>query len=85
MAYRGHVRRGRGPRGAEPEVVEALIAITARLEAIEMAQRRGVHIEDISEDEEERVVERGDKVNQPELDQGEERFIKAITRINSKP
>lgn len=46
--------RGGGARGnVDPIVMEMLRGIAAQLELFEMAQRRGRHVEDVSNDEEE--------------------------------
>ena len=56
--------------------------ITARLEAIETAQRRGRPIEDVSGEETEEVVA-GNVA--PVLDQGDERCLRTLTRPNARP
>lgn len=53
------------------------------MEVVEIAQRRGRHIEDVSEDEgEEAPVE---QVNPSAVDPDEERFLRVLSRANTKP
>lgn len=52
MARRGNINAG-VCRNADPVMMEMLRGIAARLEAVEMAQRRAQHVEDVREDEEE--------------------------------
>lgn len=53
------------------------------MEAIEKSQRRGRHVEDVSDDEEEVAREQGEKPVINDLD--EERFIRAFSRENTIP
>lgn len=77
--------RGNGARGnANSAMMEMLRGIVARLDAIEMTQRRGRPV-DVVSDEEVEEKEGREREDQPGLDQGEERFIKALTRANTKP
>lgn len=69
-----------GSRDVGPTVMDLLRQIAARLEAVETAQRRGRPIEDVSEDE---VEEVGEQV--PDIEQGDGRFLRAMTRVNAKP
>lgn len=83
MARRGNFR-GSGARGnVDPVVIEMLRGITARLKAIEMDQRRGRHVEDVSDAEEEEVASEELGVNPPTNDLDNERFIKSLTRVNT--
>lgn len=69
----------------EPKIIEVITGLTTWMDIMDMAERRWASMEDISEDEEEDIVEEGEKVNQLGLNLGEEMFIKAITRIKYKP
>lgn len=57
--------------------------IAARLEVVEIAQRRGRHLEDVSDDEIEE--EHANAKPSPVMDQGEEIFLKALTSLKSTP
>lgn len=53
------------------------------MEAVETAQRRGRHLEDVSDDEVEEEQVNAELA--PVMDQGEERFLKALTNLKSTP
>lgn len=66
-------------------MIELLRGIAVRFEAIKMAQRRGRHVEDVSEDKEEEVATREQGANPSTNDPDEERFIRALSRENTRP
>ena len=55
--------------------------ITARLDVVDIAQRRGVHLENVSSDE----VVAPNPNPKPEEDQDEASLLRVFTRENSKP
>ena len=61
--------------------MDTLRQIAARLDAVEIAQRRGAHLEDVSDDE----VAAPNHNPKPEEDQDEERLLQVLSRENSKP
>lgn len=67
----------------DPSMMEMLRGIATQLEVVEMTQRRGQHVEDVSDDEEEVVEEQGANPLTNDLD--EERFIRALSRVNTQP
>ena len=71
--------RGRG--NANNAILDTLRQIAARLDAMEIAQRRGVHLEDVSDDE---VVAPNPSLELEE-DQDEERLLRLFSRAHSKP
>lgn len=70
MVQRGN-RNGGAHGNAHPIVMEVLRGIATRLEVVEIAQRIGRHIEDVSEDEEEEALPE-QVANPPEIDLDEE-------------
>lgn len=70
--------QGRGD--ANNAIMDMLRQIVVRLEVVETAQRRGVHLDDVS-DEEEAVA----PYPEPRVEQDEERHLRALSRANSKP
>lgn len=77
-------RNGEACGNANPIVMEMLHGIATQLEVIETVQRRGQHVEDVSDDEEEEVArEQGE--NPLVNDSDEERFIRAFSTENTKP
>lgn len=69
-----------GRRDVDPTLMDLLRQIAPRLEVVDIAQRRGLPIEEVTEDEAEEV---GEQV--PDLEQGDEIFLRALTRVNAKP
>ena len=72
--------RGRG-HNVDNAILDQLRQIAARLDAVETAQRRGAHLEDVSDDE--AVVPNHNP--EPEEDRDEERLLRVLSRENSKP
>ena len=70
---------GRG--NVDNAILDQLRQITARLDVVKIAQRRGVHLEDVSDNE---VVDPNHNLK-PKEDQDEERLLRVLTRENSKP
>ena len=70
---------GRG--NANNAILDQLRQIAARLDVVEIAQRRGAHIDDVSDDE----VATPNHNPKPEEDQDEERLLRVLSRENSKP
>ena len=52
---------------------------------MEASQRRGVNLEDISDNEEEQANERSEELQQLLLDREEDRIIKALTKTRTEP
>lgn len=71
--------QGRGD--ADNSIMDMLRQITKRLEGIEIVQKRGVHLDDVSDDEE--VVPNPNP--EPEIKQDEDRLPKVFSRENSRP
>ena len=71
--------RGRG--NVDNAILDTLRKIAARLDVVETAQRSGVHLEDVSDDE---VVAPNHNL-EPKEDQDEERLLQVLSRVNSKP
>lgn len=68
----------------DPAVMEILRGNIAQLEVVEMAQRRGQHVKYVSDEEEE--VEVGEVgANQSVTDLKEERFLRVLTQVNTRP
>ena len=61
--------RGRG--NVDNAILDQLRQIVARLDVVEIAQRKGEHLDDVSDDE---VVAPNDNL-EPEEDQDEERLL----------
>ena len=70
-----------GKENIDNSILDQLRQITARLDATETTQRRGAHLEDVSDDE----VARPNPNLEPEEDQDEERLLQVLSRANSKP
>lgn len=80
---RRNARNGGVHGNANPTMMEMLRGIVAQLEVVETSQRRGQHVEDVSEDLEEEVA--GEQVENLQVnDPDEERFIKPLSRVNSR-
>ena len=62
-------------------MLDTLKQTEARLDTIEIAQRRGEHLDDVSDDE---VVAPNPNL-EPKEDQDEERLLRVLSRENSKP
>ena len=62
-------------------IMDQLRQIVARLDVVEIAQRRGVHLEDVSNDE----VAAPNHNPKPEEDQDEEKLLQLLSMENSKP
>ena len=71
---------GRG-NNVDNSILDQLRQIVARLDVVEIAQRRGVHLEDVSDDE----VATQNHNPEPEEDQDEERLLRVLSREKSKP
>ena len=72
--------RGRG-NDVDNAILDQLRQIIARLDAMKTTQRRGAHLEDVSDDE--AVVPNHNP--EPKEDQDEERLLRLLSRENSKP
>ena len=72
--------RGRG-NNVDNAILDQLRQIAARIDAVETAQRRGAHLEDVSDDE----AAAPNHNPEPEEDQEEERLLRLLSRENSKP
>ena len=72
--------RGRG-NNVDNAILDQLRQIAARIDAVETAQRRGAHLEDVSDDE----AAAPNHNPEPEEDQEEERLLRLLSRANSKP
>ena len=70
---------GRG--NADNVILDQLRQIAARLDVMETAQRRGEHLEYVSDDE----VAAPNHNPKLEEDQDEERLLRVVSRENSKP
>ena len=70
-----------GRENTDNAILDQLRQIAARLDAMETAQRRGAHLDDVSDDEEAALN------HNPELeeDQDEERLLRVLSRENSNP
>ena len=72
--------RGRG-NNVDNAILDQLRQIVARLDALETTQRRGAHLEDVSNDE----VATPNHNPKLEEDQDEKRLLQVLARENSKP
>ena len=72
--------RGRG-NNVDNAILDQLRKNAARLDVVETTQRRGAHLEDVSDDE----VAAPNHNPKPEEDQDEERLLRVLSRENSKP
>jgi hypothetical protein len=70
---------GRG--NVDNAILDTLRQIATRLVAVETAQRRGAHLDDVSDDE----AVAPNPNPEPEQDQDEARFLRVLSRENSKP
>ena len=61
--------------------MDQLRQIAARLDAMESTQRRGAHLDDVSDDE----VAAPNHNLEPKENQDEERLLIVLSRANSKP
>ena len=57
-------------------ILDTLRQITARLDVVETTQRRGAHLDDVSDDE----VVAPNPNPEPKEDQGEERLLRVLSR-----
>ena len=71
--------RGRG--NVDNAILDTLRQIVAKLDVVEIAQRRGAHLDDVSDDEEATPNHN----LEPEEDQDEEILLRVLTRVHSKP
>ena len=71
---------GRGNH-VDNTILDRLRQIAARLDAMEIAQRRGAHLEDVSDDE----AATPNHNLEPKEDQDEERLLRVLSRAYSKP
>ena len=71
----------RGRRNVDNAILDQLRKIVARLDVVEIAQRRGEHLYDVSDEEEAAPNHNPD----PEEDQDEERLLRVLFGENSKP
>ena len=65
-----------GRRNVDNAILDQLRQIAARLDAVEIAQRRGAHLDDVGDDEEE-APNHNPKL---EEDQDEERLLRVLSR-----
>ena len=72
--------RGRG-NNVDNAILDQLRQIGARLDAMETAQRRGVYLEDVSDNE----ATTPNHNLELEEDQDEKRLLRVLSRVNSKP
>ena len=72
--------RGRG-NNVDNAILDWLRQIAAKLDVVETTQRRGAHLEDVSDDE----VAAPNYNPEPEHDQDKERLLQVLSRENSKP
>lgn len=63
--------------------MDMLTQIIAKLDAIETTQRRGVHLDDVSDDEGE--LRAPNPNPEHEVEYGEERLLRFLSRVHSKP
>ena len=70
---------GRGK--ADNAILETLRQIVAKLDAMETTQRRGAHLDDVSDDE----AVAPNPNPKLEEDQDEARLLRVLSRANSKP
>ena len=63
------------------DILDQLRQIIARLDVVEIAQRRGAHLDDVSDDEALALNHNPE----PEGDQDEERLLRVLSRVNSMP
>ena len=70
-----------GRRNVDNAILDQLTQIAARLDVVEIAQRRGAHLDDVSDDE---VVAPNHNL-EPEEDPDEERLLRVLSKANSKP
>ena len=71
---------GWGRGNIDNGILDMLKLILVRLEVIEIAQRRGIHIEDVSDEEEVATLN-----PKPKVDENEERLLRTLNRVNSIP
>ena len=71
---------GRG-NNVDNAILDQLRQIVARLDAVEIAQRREAHLDDVSNDE--AIVPNHNQ--EPKEDQDEERLLRVLSRENLKP
>ena len=70
-----------GRENVDNPILDQLKQMEARLDVFEIAQRRGVHLEDISDVE---AIALNYNL-EPKEDQDEERLLRVLSRENSKP
>ena len=70
-----------GRRNANNAILDQLRQIIARLDVVETTQRRGAHLDDVSDDE----AIAPNPNPEPVEDQDEERLLRVLSRENSKP
>ena len=70
---------GRG--NVDNAILDQLRQIAAKLDVVEIDQRRGSHLDDVSDDE---VVETNPNW-EPKEDQDEERLLRVLSQKSSKP
>ena len=70
-----------GRENVDNSILDQLRQITTRLDVVEISQRRGTHLDDVSDDE---AVAPNHNL-EPEEDQDEERLLQLLSRENSKP
>ena len=71
---------GRG-NNVDNAILDQLRKITARLDVVEISQRRRAHLDDVSDDE----AATSNHNLEPEEDQDEERLLRVLSRAKSKP
>ena len=71
---------GRG-NNVDNYILDHLRHIATRLDVVGTTQRRGVHLDDVSDDE----IATPNHDPEPKEDQHEERFLRVLSRENSKP
>ena len=72
--------RGRG-NNVDNAILDYSRQIATRLDVVEIAYRRGVHLEDVSDDE----VATPNHNPKPKEDQDEERLLRVLSTKNLKP
>ena len=70
-----------GRRNANNAILDQIRQIAFRLDVVETTQRRGEHLDDVSDDE----VATPNHNPKPEEDQDEERLLRVLSRAHSKP
>ena len=71
--------RGRG-NNVDNAILDQLRQITTKLDVVETTQRRGAHLDDVSDDE----AATPNHNTEPEEDEDEERLLQVLSRENSK-